>query len=367
MAVWGQDGAVDGRRGRAAPRDAPALQLAGTALLLYALAAMIWIVYEVNDVLDLYDDRISFKALYDPREFLLPVAQTPHDWAFLVAALLVGALALGRRRLARGGLALLAALLLGLGLRELIGIMASDRYRDQITEFDYGNALLTFRLVGIVLACVLLTVVARTRGAAPGTANPPWPEPPSYPAAPPPHHPAAPPPPAYAPHAPYGDSYGPPPGAGRRTRPGLVVAGLALALCGVNALGWLIYTLTRDEIYFLGGTYDGDAGVGDFFRTAVDASHGLSLPYTFYNVAMIASTLLVGALLLSGRLGARGAGLALALVSVYVDVRSLVPGFDEGFDAYFDSTVGTWALWTTSATTALATVAAVALLATPED
>ncbi|MGA4840141.1 hypothetical protein [Streptomyces sp. G45] len=355
-----------------APHHAPTLQLAGAGVLLYALAAVSWIVYETQDIADT-DERVSFKALYDPRQLLPLQAQTQYDWAFLAAAAVVGALALGRLRAARGALALLAAVLLGLGVRELIGLMASDRYRDMITEIGYGKALLTFRIAGLVLACLLWAAVARTRQAAGGApAHPAAPPRPPYPAAA--GHPAdAPPPPAYAPyptyppypsHGPYG---APPHGGGPRpVRPGPVVAGLALLLCGVNGLGWLIYTLTRDEIYFIGlsGGYGQDNDAGEFFRTAFDASHGHPLPYTFYYLAVIVLPLAVGALLLGGHRAARGAGVVLALVLVYLDLRGLVPGFDDGFDPYVNTTVGTWALWTSAATILLGAVAALALLST---
>ncbi|MFD9907927.1 hypothetical protein [Streptomyces sp. NPDC059063] len=374
MAVPGQGEAGQGIRGRVAPRDAPPLQLAGTVVALYALAAAIWIVYEAQEAIDADSGpTYSFKALYDPREFLPVTAQFAYEWAFLVAALLVGLLALGRRRVARGGLALLAALLIGLGLRELIGIMASEQYRDALTDVGYGKALLTFRFAGLALGCVLWAVVVRTRAAAGTAAHPPLPAQPPYPAAPPPYPAApppgpadAPPPPAYAPYAPYG-AYAPPPPAGRRPRrPGLVLAGVALLLSGLNALGWLIYWLTRDDVIFLDAYGDG-RDLGDFFRNAVDSSHGSAYPYTFHYLAMMAAALLIGVLLLSGNRTARGAGLALAPVSLYLDLRGLVPGFDDGFDAYFDSTVGTWALLTTCATIVLAAGAAVALLATREE
>ncbi|GGR72044.1 hypothetical protein GCM10010252_08160 [Streptomyces aureoverticillatus] len=377
MAAWGQGGtgagagAGHGIRGRVAPRDAPALQWAGAAVLLYALVAVVWIGYEAQEATGGSSSGYSyttysgysFKALYDPRESLTLVAQTHYDWAFLVAALVVGALALGRRRVARGGLALLAALLICLCLREVVGLMASDEYGDRLTEIGYGKALLTFRFTGLVLGCVLWAVVARTRGTASGTPTPPLQTAPAYPAAPP--HPAyndAPPPPAYAP---YNVPYAPPPGTGRRVRPGFVAAGVALLLCGGIALGWLIYILSQDNVYFMGGAPDD--GAGEFFRAVADASRGFPLPHAFYNLFMVVAPLLVAVLLLAGRPAARGAALALACVSTYFDVRALVPAFDDGFDQYWDSTVGTLGILTPFVTIPLQVVVVIVLLTASAD
>ncbi|WP_037664638.1 hypothetical protein, partial [Streptomyces aurantiacus] len=197
----------------------------------------------------------------------------------------------------------------------------------------------------------------------PPQAAPPYADAPPYPYA------DAPPPPAYAP---YGVPYGPRPVTGRRVRPGFVAAGpgfvaagVALLLCGAIALGWLIYILTQDDVYFMGAT-PGD-GASEFFRAAVDASKGLPLPHTFYTLVMVVAPLLVGVLLLAGRPAARGAALALAFASTYFDVRALVPAFDDGFDHYWDSTVGTLSILTPFATIPLQIVVVIALLATQAD
>ncbi|MFD0414175.1 hypothetical protein [Streptomyces sp. NPDC127108] len=375
MAAWGQGGAGQGIPGqgipghgmtgpgvpgRVAPRDAPTLQWVGAAVLLYALTAAIWIGYEAKEAADHPYARFSFKALYDPRQFLTPVAQTHHDWAFLVTAVVVGALALGRRRVARGGLALVAVLLIGLGLREVIGLMASDEYGDLITEIGYGKALLTFRFTGIALGCAIFAAVARTRGSTDGA---PPPAAPAHPPAPPrPAFADAPPPPAYAP---YNVPYGPRPGATGRARPAFIASGIALLLSGAIEVGWLIHSLTRDNVYFVGSQPGSDAG--DFFRAAVDASRGIPLPQAFYVLALVAAPVLVGVLLLAGRPAARGAALALALASTYFDIRTLVPAFDDGFDIYWDSTVGTLNILTPFVTLPLQAVVVIALLGARED
>lgn len=370
MAAWGQGGAGQGipgqgipgqgAGGRVAPRDAPTLQWTGAAVLVYALTAAIWIGHEAKEAADHPYARFSFKALYDPRQFLTPIAQTHYDWAFLVTAVVVGALALGRLRVARGGLALIAALLIGLGLREVVGLMASDEYGDLITEIGYGKALLTFRFTGIALGCAIWAAVARTRGSVDGTPQPP--AHPAYPAAPPqPPYADAPPPPAYAP---YGDLHSPRPGTNLR-RPAFVASGIALLLSGAIEASWLIYTLNRDNVYFIGSEPGSDAG--DFFRAAVDASRGIPLAQAFYALALVVAPLLIGALLLAGRPAARGAALALALASIYFDVRTLVPPFDDGFDVYWDSTVGTLTVLTPLVTLPLQLVVVIALLAARED
>ncbi|MEV8016633.1 hypothetical protein AB0O76_09840 [Streptomyces sp. NPDC086554] len=367
MAMLSQGSTAQATRSRVYGADGPAYLRMGGAVILYALAAAGWIAYETSQRGQ--DEGDFFKALWDPRAGLVPWAQTPNDWALITAALVAGALALGRRRVARGALMLLAVVLIGLSLRELVGLAVSDGYRSMFDQLDYGTWLIVFRVAGLIVGTGVLIEMVRAGRLAGG------PQPIGAPHA------------GYgAPNAGYGTPYaaphdatpgghGPagygPPIPGYRpatTRPGFIAAGVSLLLCGAAAFGWLVYRLTRSEVYLVGGTYGGNTSAEDFFRNVVDASHGPSIPYTFHTIAMVMAPLLVGIFLLRGFAAARGAALTLAFISLYLDVRGLVPVFADGqFDAYFDSTVGTLALLTTFLTVPLMIVAVVTLLRTPEE
>ncbi|MGH4034199.1 hypothetical protein ACQB60_35375 [Actinomycetota bacterium Odt1-20B] len=351
--------------GRADAAGAPAYLRMGTVVILYALAATVWTAYEINDY-DVQGEGHFFKSLWDPRAGIVPMAQTPYDWAMVATALVAGALALGRRRVARGALMLFAVALLWLALRDLIGLSASDTYRELVTASDYGKGFIAVRVTGLVIGIAVLAEMARAgRRPLPPFGAPQQQYGYGYPA-------------AYGAPAPY-DGYGPggqvPPPPGYLPhpggpRPGAVAAGVCLLLMGLTALGWLIYRLTRHSVYLTGTTYGGgtDSDAGDFFRNLVDASHGPSDPYVFYSVALVAAPLLIGTVLLQRRPAARGAALALAFMALYIDVRGLVPVFDEGhWDAYFDTTVGALALLTSFFTAFLEVVVIVTLLRVPEE
>ncbi|MFE0099656.1 proline-rich domain-containing protein [Streptomyces sp. NPDC059009] len=352
--------------GLADAASAPAYLRTGTFVALYALASAAWIGYEIDERHQ--DAGDFFKALWDPRGELIPWAQTPNDWAMIATGLVVGALALARRRVARGAMMLLAVALIFLSLRELVGLAASDTYRELMTGIDYGKTLIAFRVAGLLLGIAVLAEMARVGRRPLPPFGAPQQQPygygyPSY---------GAP-----APQDGYGPAYGspvPPPMPGHRphpgnARPGAVAAGVCLLLMGAAALGWLIYRLTQDSVYLVGGSYTADGSdAGDFFRNVVDASHGPSVPYTFHTVALVVAPLLVGILLLQRRPAARGAALALAFMALYIDIRGLVPVFAEGeWDAYFDTTVGTLALLTSFFTALMEAVVIVTLPRVPEE
>ncbi|MFH8607678.1 hypothetical protein ACH4D5_09350 [Streptomyces sp. NPDC018029] len=323
---------------RAGPESSAAYLRTGLAVGLYAVAGAGWLGYEVEASGADAGDFLT--ALYDPRAPLTPWALTPHDWALLAAALVFGGLAFARRRVARGALTLLAVLLIGLALRELVGLAVSSDHRAVLERSHYGQLLSAFRATGLLVG--VATLIAMTRAGRRSLI------PKSYV-------------PYDAPPAPY-SAYGPLPTAARRR---LTVAGACLLLSGAVAVAWLIHRLTRAQVFLVGGSPD--AGVGGFFRDAVDASYSTSIPYTFHTVAFALAPLAVGALLVAGRPAGRGAGLALAFVLLYVDGRGLYAFVaDDALDLYFDSTLGTLAVLSTAVTTVLSLVTAAVLLGAEE-
>ncbi|MFE0178843.1 hypothetical protein ACFWZ2_41720 [Streptomyces sp. NPDC059002] len=337
---------------RAAPEHSAAYLRMGLLTGLYAIAAAAWIGYELEDRGAGADDFLT--ALYDARAPLTPWAQTPQDWALIVAALVFGGIALARRRVARGALMLLAVVLIGLSLRELVGLTVSEDYRTVLERSEYGQLLITFRVIGLIVGVAILIELARAGRRT--TAMPYVP----YDATPSPYAP-------YGPYTPPHPSYGPPPAfrpAG--VRPQLAAAGVCLLLSGAVAVAWLVYRLTRPQVYLVGGSPD--AGVGGFFRDVVDASYSTSIPYSFHTAAFALAPLLVALLLFRGRQAGRGAGLALAFVLLYLDARTLYAYAADGeIDQYFDSTLGTLAVLSTAFTTVLSLVTATVLLAAREE
>ncbi|TGA93763.1 hypothetical protein [Streptomyces sp. MZ04] len=337
------EGVRQGISGRAGPDTAPAYLRTGAAVALYATAAAGFIGYEIDQ--RGADGTDFLKSLYDPRVPLTPWAQTPQDWALIAAALVFGGIALARRRVARGALMLLAVILIGLSLRELVGLAVSEPYRQMMDSLGNGQLLIIFRVVGLFIGIAILAEMARA-----GRRSTP-------------------------PYAAYGGAYGgmyggygpPPPAYRPGPRPQFSAAGICVLLGGLVAGAWLVYRLTRPEVFVM-GLPGGDAGVGGFFRDVVDASYGTSVPYSFHSVSIVVAPLLVGVLLLRGSPAARGAALALSFISLYLDARGLYSYVAEGdLGQYFDSTLGTLVLLSTVATTVLALTAVVLLLRVPEQ
>ncbi|MEU6825312.1 hypothetical protein ABZ921_32225 [Streptomyces atriruber] len=319
----------------------------GVTVGLYAVAAAGWIGYEVDS--RGADGGDFFTALYDPRIPFIPYAQTPQDWALITAALVFGGIAVARRRVARGALMFLAVMLIALSLRELVGLAVSSDYRAVLERSEYGQLLIGFRMLGLLVGAA--TLIAMTRAGR----RPVIPR--SY---------ASP----HAPYdAPYGAQYGTPYNAPRPmptpVRPQFAAAGICLLLSGAVTTAWVIYRLTRDQVFLVGGSPD--AGVGGFFRDVVDASYSTSIPYSFHTVAFALAPLLVGAVLLAGRPAGRGAGLALAFVLLYLDGRGLYSYVADGaIEQYFDSTLGTLVVLSTICTAVLSLVTIAVLLSAEE-
>ncbi|WP_306332677.1 hypothetical protein [Streptomyces sp. KL118A] len=293
----------------------------GVAVGLYAVAAAGWIGYEAEN--RGADGGDFFTALYDPRIPFTPYAQTPHDWALITAALVFGGIAVARRRVARGALTFLAVMLIALSLRELVGLAISSDYRAVLERSEYGQFLIGFRVLGLLVGAA--TLIGMTRAGRRQVI-----------------------PRSYAPHT------------ARHT-----AAGVCLALSGAVAVAWLVYRLTRAQVFLVGGSPD--AGVGGFFRDVVDASYSTSIPYSFHTVAFALAPLLVGAALLAGRPAGRGAGLALAFVLLYLDGRGLYAYVADGaVEQYFDSTLGTLAVLSTVCTAVLSLVTIAVLLSAEE-
>ncbi|MEV0320080.1 hypothetical protein ACIBKX_12580 [Streptomyces sp. NPDC050658] len=355
MALLNQ-GIRQGSSRRAAPEASAAYVRMGALVALYATGAAAFIGYELEQ--RHVDAGDFFKTVYDPRLPAVPWAQTPTDWALIVTALVFGGIALARRRVARGALMLLAALLIGLSARELVGLAVSEPYRNMLDALDHGQLLIAFRVLGLLVGIAVLIEMARAGrydstpggGIAPG-APAPYDAVPGYG-----------PPPAYAP-----DGFGRPPLPPGAARPRFTAAGVLLAVGGAVSLAWLIYRLTRPEVYVASGSQVHE-GAGAFLRDVVDASYTASVASSYHTVALVVAPVVIAVLLFAGRPAARGAALVLTLVMLYLDVRGLYGYVAEGdLDQYFDSTLGTLALLSTVFTAGLGAAVLFLLIPARED
>ncbi|MDG4865163.1 hypothetical protein P8605_44145, partial [Streptomyces sp. T-3] len=154
--------------------------------------------------------------------------------------------------------------------------------------------------------------------------------------------------------------FGPSPALRSRVRPRLAVGGGCLLAIGAVLLGWLVHALAQDNGYLVPGRPD--AGVTGFLRDAFDASYATTIPNSYYTLAFALAPVLIGVFLFRGAPAARGAGLALCAVTLYLDARTSYGYVAQGrFDLYFDTTLGTLSVLSTFLTALLA-LAALAIL-----
>lgn len=145
---------------RADEHHANAYVTTGLLLVLYGLVPAGWTAY----TLIVRDTPIEdfLLAVVWPSEENHVLAMTPYEWAFAVALIVVGCVALARRRVARGGALLFAIALVALSLREVVGLLDSA-YRAAYFASDEGPWLLATRLSGLLVGAVVLTLMLRAK------------------------------------------------------------------------------------------------------------------------------------------------------------------------------------------------------------
>jgi hypothetical protein len=326
--VMQDGGAVDVRPGhdpgRAAPEHSGAYLATGLCLALYACALTAWTVYGIAESDSTTWDFVE--GLFNPGAS--PAAQLlgPYEWSFTVAFLVIAALALAQRRVARTAALLSGFLLLAVSAREGVGLLDAA-YRDQYSNDPLGGWALATRGLGLLTALVVLTVLfpaterraeARTTGErAPGRGpdalDPLW------------------------------------------RRPSRI-SGVLFLINGLVQLGWAVREVTSPGM---------DAR--RFLRDAVDASvfgtlHVAATP-EFTTVGSVAVLLVLGVLAVRGRRDVRGALLVFAAVQLYLTVRMVVwLAVTDFFNQSFETAEGALSLVTTAY--ALAAMTSVVVLAT---
>ncbi|WP_143021303.1 hypothetical protein [Prauserella marina] len=198
---------------------------------------------------------------------------SPYEWAFAIALIVVGVLALCLRKVARGAALLLMWMLLALSLREVVGLFMPGYLHAYRTEFA-GGWVLAARAFGLVVSVVVLLLMLRAK-------------------------------------EPEQDV------PGRIVPRGQVVAGSLLVVYGLAELGWILYLRAR-----LHSSFDG------YLRYLVDASVDgptqVGTDGDWYRAALVVALLVVGALVIKGVSAGAGAGLTLAALQLYLTIRAIV-------------------------------------------
>ncbi|WP_181727227.1 hypothetical protein [Streptomyces sp. PT12] len=253
------------------------------------------------------------EAFFDPTRQVPERLLTPYEWVFTLALVAVGLLALARRRFARGGALLLAFMLLALCLRQGVGALDAT-YREGFDHPDYGAWTALTYVGGFAIAVAIVVSLLRAREE-------------------------------------------------RRPSVTLPLGGAALLVVAGIQVAWVI---DRQRILADFGAFSW----GDYFRDLVDPSllHSplsLSGGVSFHEAALLVAAVVVGALAVANRPAARGAGVVVLAMLVYLEVREITIRFQlDWWDDSFDSTRGVLDLLTHVVSLPLA-VAGLALLAWP--
>lgn len=269
--------------GLAAERHTGAYIASGLLLLLYGLVPAAWTAYTLIVRETPFEDFLS--AAFWPSMNNHVMAMTPYEWAFSVALIVVGLCALARRRAARGGALLFAVAVLGLSVREVVGLF-DEAYLDEYMTSDEGPWLMATRIAGLLVGVVVLVLMGRA-----------------------------------------GEERD---GHSRLRAP--VVAGGLMVLAGLVSLIGLLTVPGLDE--YLGEVVDPSSyGPNSMFG---------GVPYYFAFV--LVSLLVVGGMALSRRRVARGAGLVLLPVAGYLGLVTLAQSaVFLRFDMLFYSADYAWA------------------------
>ncbi|MFH8568815.1 hypothetical protein [Streptomyces sp. NPDC017993] len=330
--VMQDGGTVDVRPGpdpgRAAPEHSGAYLASGLCLALYAGALIAWTVHGIAGGDGGLGDFVE--GLFNPGASPASQEVGPYEWAFAVAFLVIAALALAQRRIARPAALLSAFLLLAVSLREGVGLLDAA-YRDQYGNDELGGWALATRGLGLLAALVILAMLftaterrggeAADRQARDRRATGSAPE-----------------------------------GLDARWRRLSRVCGVLFLLMGAARLGWMVRDLAAPEV-----------DMGRYLHGVLDASDPgslrLAVTAEFTTVGSVLVLLVLGFLAVRGQRDVRGALLVFAAVELYLTVRTVVwLTVTDFFNQSFETTEGTLSLVTTAYS--LAAMTSVVLLAT---
>ncbi|MFE6690760.1 hypothetical protein ACFVFQ_30345 [Streptomyces sp. NPDC057743] len=290
----------------AAPRHHAAYHTTAFFLTLYAAALAAWTVYGIVQGDGSVWDFVE--GLFNPGAAPASQLVGPYEWAFAAACLATAGLAVAHRRPARSAALFCGFFLLAVSLREAIGL-SDAAYRDQYATDPLGGWALATRVLGLVVAVVVLTKMfpaRETAGAAKKRAVAGrWRRPRAGGSAP------VAPTLLAAPDA-------PPLCPGPRDRRLARICGVLFLIMGLARLSWTTYDLTSA----------GMAAARRYLRGAVDGSVlgtlNLATSSEFTTLGSLLGFLVLGVLACRARHDVRGALLVFASVELYLIVRTVV-------------------------------------------
>ncbi|WP_018541609.1 MULTISPECIES: hypothetical protein [unclassified Streptomyces] len=141
---------------RAAPHHHGAYHTTAFFLTLYAAALTAWTVYGIVQGDGSVWDFVE--GLFNPGASPASQLVGPYEWAFAAAFLATAGLAVAHRRPARSAALFSGSFLLAVSLREAVGLFDAA-YRDQYATDPLGGWALATRVLGLVVAVVVLAAM----------------------------------------------------------------------------------------------------------------------------------------------------------------------------------------------------------------
>ncbi|AJC56524.1 MULTISPECIES: hypothetical protein [Streptomyces] len=293
---------------RAAPQHHGAYHTTAFFLTLYATALTAWTVYGIAQGDGSVWDFVE--GLFNPGASPASQLVGPYEWAFAAAFLATAGLAVAHRRPARSAALFSGFFLLAVSLREAVGL-CDAAYRDQYATDPLGGWALATRVLGLVVAVVVLTTMlpaTETRPRRLTRSDPPAPR--------------------------------PVPGA--RDRRLSRICGVLFLAMGVTRLGWTVHDLTltgMDTFRYLRGAVDG----------SVLGTLNLAASTEFTTLGSVLGFFLLGWLAFRARRDLRGALLVFASVELYLTVRTVVwLTVTDFFNQSFETPQGALSMATTA-------------------
>ncbi|QRX93835.1 hypothetical protein [Streptomyces noursei] len=268
---------------RAAPQHHGAYHTTAFFLTLYATALTAWTVYGIVQGDGSVWDFVE--GLFNPGASPASQLVGPYEWAFAAAFLATAGLAVAHRRPARSAALFSGFFLLAVSLREAVGL-CDAAYRDQYATDPLGGWALATRVLGLVVAVVVLTTMlpaTETRPRRRTRSDPPAPR----------------------------------PAPGARDRRLSRICGVLFLAMGVTRLVWTVHELTltgMDTFRYLRGAVDG----------SVLGTLNLAASTEFTTLGSVLGFFLLGWLAFRARRDLRGALLVFASVELYLTVRTVV-------------------------------------------
>ncbi|PNE39383.1 MULTISPECIES: hypothetical protein [Streptomyces] len=292
----------------AAPQHHGAYHTTAFFLTLYATALTAWTVYGIVQGDGSVWDFVE--GLFNPGASPASQLVGPYEWAFAAAFLATAGLAVAHRRPARSAALFSGFFLLAVSLREAVGL-CDAAYRDQYATDPLGGWALATRVLGLVVAVVVLTTMlpaTETRPRRRTRSDPPVPR--------------------------------PVPGA--RDRRLSRICGVLFLAMGVTRLGWTVHDLTlagMDTFRYLRGAVDG----------SVLGTLNLAASTEFTTLGSVLGFFLLGWLAFRARRDLRGALLVFASVELYLTVRTVVwLTVTDFFNQSFETPQGALSMATTA-------------------